>query len=70
MKKQNNQFKAALILLDNVFYNIKKFNRWEFSEVLMEKGIAYSPYSGKHLLNVIAAKMSVYPNNSNCWHCN
>lgn len=29
------------------------------------KGIAYSPYSGKHLLNVIAAKMSAYPNNSN-----
>lgn len=27
----------------------------------LNKGIAFNPYSGKHLLNVIAAKMSAYP---------
>lgn len=29
----------------------------------LNKGIAYNPYSDKHLLNVIAGKMSAYPNN-------
>lgn len=28
----------------------------------LNKGIAYNPYSDKHLLNVIAGKMSAYPN--------
>src|SRR5690606_4786425 len=27
----------------------------------LNKGIAYNPYSDKHLLNVIAGKMSAYP---------
>lgn len=29
----------------------------------LNKGIAYNPYSDKHLLNVIAGKMSAYPDN-------
>ena len=29
----------------------------------LNKGIAYNPYSEKHLLNVIAGKMSAYPDN-------
>lgn len=29
----------------------------------LNKGIAYNPYSDKHLLNVIAVKMSAYPDN-------
>lgn len=31
----------------------------------LNKGIAYNPYSSKHLLNVIAGKMSAYPENPN-----
>ncbi len=27
----------------------------------LNKGIAYNPYSSKHLLNVVAAKMSAFP---------
>lgn len=30
----------------------------------LNKGIAYNPYSDKHLLNVIAGKMSAYPDHS------
>jgi uncharacterized NAD(P)/FAD-binding protein YdhS len=29
----------------------------------LNKGIAYNPYSDKHLLNVITGKMSAYPDN-------
>tara|TARA_R110002072_G_scaffold172324_9_gene326408 strand:+ start:2805 stop:4217 length:1413 start_codon:yes stop_codon:yes gene_type:complete len=31
----------------------------------LNRGIAYNPYSEKHLLNVIAGKMSAYPNQPN-----
>lgn len=51
--KQNNQLKAALILLENVFFNIKKYNRKEFIEILANDELSHSEAGISRLLTFI-----------------
>lgn len=58
-EKMNNQIKSALILLENVFFNPKKFNRKEFAEKLNEENLKHSETTITRLLQFISSIFGV-----------